>query len=131
MEDCIFCKILKGEIPTRKIYEDDLLMVIMNIAPATNGHLLVIPKKHQTNIFDVEEEFITDAFKVIRENIYPLLKERLNSEGLTIAENNELGQDIRHFHFHLIPRYKDDNADMKYNEDLLLDIEEIFNKLTK
>lgn len=131
MENCIFCKILNGEIPTRKIYENDILMVIMNIAPATNGHLLVIPKKHQTNINDIDNDFITEAFKVIRDNIYPLLKDKLNCKGLTIAENNELGQDIPHFHFHLIPRYENDNAEMEYNKDLLNDIDEIFNKINE
>ena len=129
MKDCIFCKIIKGEIPSKTIYEDKKIQIIMNINPNTNGHLLVIPKEHMENIFDTKEEIITHSIKVIKEKIYPLLKERLNCEGLTLAQNNELGQEIKHYHIHLIPRYKDDNADFQYNKDMLKDLDEIYNKL--
>ena len=131
MEDCIFCKILKGEIPSRKIYEDETIEIIMNINPNTNGHLLVIPKEHMENLFDTQNEVITHCLDVVRENIYPMLKEKLNCEGLTLAQNNGLGQEIKHYHIHLIPRYKDDNADFQYNKDQLKDLDEIFEKLTK
>ena len=131
MEDCIFCKILKGEIPSRKIYEDETIEIIMNINPNTNGHLLVIPKEHMENLFDTSNEVITHCLDVVRENIYPMLKEKLNCEGLTLAQNNELGQEIKHYHIHLIPRYKDDNADFQYNKEQLVELDEIFNKLTK
>ena len=75
MEDCIFCKIIKGELPSRTIYEDDLIKIIMNINPATNGHLLVLPKEHMVNINDTTNEIINHSMNIIRENIYPLLKE--------------------------------------------------------
>ena len=129
MEDCIFCKIINGELPSKTVYEDDLIKVIMNINPNTNGHLLVLPKEHFVNINDITDEIITHSLKVIRENLYPLLKEKLNCEGLTIAENNELGQEIKHFHLHLIPRYPDDNADFQYDESKLIDLDEVFEKL--
>lgn len=129
MNDCIFCKIVKGEIPSRTVYEDDKIKIIMNINPATNGHLLVIPKEHMINIFDTSDEIIIHSIKLIREKIYPLLKEKLNCEGLTIAQNNELGQEIKHYHIHLIPRYPEDNADFNYDKTKLNDLEEIFNKL--
>ena len=131
MEDCIFCKIIKGEIPSRKIYEDELIEIIMNINPNTNGHLLVLPKKHMTNLLDTSNELITHCLDIVRETIYPLLKERLNCEGLTLAQNNELGQEIKHYHLHLIPRYKDDNADFQYNKEQLIELDEVFDKLTK
>lgn len=131
MNDCIFCKIIKGELPSKTIYEDDLIKVIMNINPATNGHLLVLPKEHYINIMDIKEEIINHSFKVIRDKLYPQLKEKLNCEGLTIANNNELGQEIKHFHIHLIPRYQNDNADFQYNKDNITDLDEIFAKLTK
>ena len=131
MEDCIFCKILKGEIPSRKVYEDETIEIIMNINPNTNGHLLVIPKEHVVNLLDTPNELITHCLDVVRETIYPLLKEKLNCEGLTLAQNNELGQEIKHYHLHLIPRYTDDNADFQYNKDQLKDLDEIFNNLTK
>ena len=129
MNDCIFCKIINGELPSKTVYEDDLIKVIMNINPNTNGHLLVLPKEHFVNINDITDEIITHSLKVIRENLYPLLKEKLNCEGLTIAENNELGQEIKHFHLHLIPRYPDDNADFQYDESKLIDLDEVFEKL--
>lgn len=131
MNDCIFCKIINGELPSKTVYEDDLIKVIMNINPNTNGHLLVLPKKHYTNIMDIPDEVVTHSLKVIREALFPLLKERLNCEGLTLAENNELGQEIKHFHIHLIPRYPDDGADFNYDESKLTDLDQVFEKLTK
>lgn len=128
MKDCLFCKIIEGSVPSRTVYEDELIKVIMNINPATNGHLLVIPKEHMENIMDTKEEVITHSIKIIKEKLYPQLKEKLNCEGLTLAQNNELGQEIKHYHIHLIPRYPNDNADFQYdNEKDDLDI--VFDKL--
>ena len=129
MEDCIFCKIIKGELPSRTIYEDDLIKIIMNINPATNGHLLVLPKEHMVNINDTTNEVIIHSMNIIREKIYPLLKEKLNCKGLTISQNNELGQEIKHYHIHLTPRYDNDLLEFNYNKDMLSDLDEIFNKL--
>ena len=129
MKDCLFCKIINETLPSSTVYEDDLIKIIMNINPNTNGHLLIIPKKHYVNIMDIDEEIITHSLKITREKIYPLLKEKLNCEGLTIAENNDLGQEIRHFHIHLIPRYQNDGADISYKKENLDDIGEIFEKL--
>ena len=131
MNDCIFCKIIKGELPSKTIYEDDLIKVIMNINPSTDGHLLVLPKEHYINITDIDEEVINHSFKVIRDTLYPLLKEKLNCLGLTLAENNELGQEIKHFHIHLTPRYEDDGVDFKYDQSKLSDLDLVFEKLTK
>ena len=129
MDNCIFCKIINNEIPSSTIYEDDLIRVIMNINPATNGHLLILPKEHTTNLMDTSNELINHSLDIVRNNIYPMLKEKLNCEGLTLAQNNELGQEIKHYHLHLIPRYKDDNADFQYDKTKVSDVEEIFNKL--
>lgn len=131
MEDCLFCKIMKGEIPTKTIYEDDIAKIFMDINPITNGHLLIVPKKHQENVLDIEEDFIVYALKITREKIFPLLKEKLNCDGLTITENNFYGQDIKHFHIHLIPRYKNDEYKGMSNEDLLEDADTIYKKLTE
>ena len=129
MKDCIFCKIIEGEIPSRTVYEDDIIKIIMNINPSTNGHLLVIPKKHMENTNDTEESVIIHSLQIIKKTIYPLLKERLHCEGLTIAQNNELGQEIKHYHIHLIPRYPEDNADFQYDESKTDDLDTIFSKL--
>ena len=95
MKECIFCKIVNGEIPSKKIYEDELIEVIMNINPISNGHLLVIPKEHIININEITDEIITHSLKIIRKDIYPKLKSKLNCEGLTLVQNNELGQEIK------------------------------------
>ena len=131
MEDCIFCKIIKGELPGKFIYEDDLIAIIMNINPATNGHLLVIPKKHYENIMDTPNEIITHSMDIVREKIYPFLKERLNCKGLTISQNNELGQEIKHFHIHLTPRYDNDLLEFTYNKDMLIPLDELYDTLNK
>lgn len=131
MNDCVFCKIIKGELPSKTLYEDDISKVIMSIDPATNGHLLVLPKTHQVNILDIDEKFISHSFKIIKEKLYPLLKEKLNCQGLTLLENNFLGQEIKHFHIHLIPRYENDNAEIKCNKEMISDLDTIYDKLTK
>ena len=131
MKDCIFCKIINKELPTRTLYEDEDIQVIMNTNPITDGHLLILPKKHYENIFDIKEEIIAHSIKVLREKLYPLIKEKLNCEGLTICENNFLGQEIKHFHIHVIPRYKDDNVDFSYNKDKITDLDKVFQQLTK
>ena len=131
MKECIFCKIINGELPSKTIYEDDLIKIIMNINPATNGHLLVLPKEHYVNLFDLHEKILNHSIKVIKEKIYKELKEKLNCEGMTLAQNNELGQEIKHYHIHIIPRYQNDNADFNYDKSKLDDLETIFNKLTK
>lgn len=131
MNDCIFCKIIKRELPSKTIYEDNLIKIIMNINPSTDGHLLVLPKEHYVNIMDIKDEIISHSFKIIRDTIYPQLKKKLNCQGLTIAENNELGQEIRHFHIHLTPRYPDDGADFEYDKSKLSDLDEVYTKLTK
>lgn len=130
MNDCIFCKIIKNELPSKTVYEDDLIKVIVNINPVTNGHLLVLPKEHYVDIFDIKEELIPHSFKVIKDTLYPLLKEKLNCKGLTLTENNLLGQEIHHFHIHVIPRYNsDDNIEFEINKDKLEDIDTIYKKI--
>lgn len=130
MNDCVFCKIIKGELPSKTLYEDDIAKVIMSIDPVTNGHLLVIPKQHQVNILDIDEKFLSHSFKIIRDTLYPMLKEKLNCEGLTLLENNFLGQEIKHFHIHLIPRYENDNANPVANTEILQDLDTVYSTLS-
>lgn len=129
LNECIFCKIIKGELPSYTVYEDDDIKVIMNINPTTNGHLLLLPKKHLETFLDVSQEFITHAFEVIQEKVYPLLKEKLNCDGLTFSQNNFYGQEIKHFHIHITPRYEGDLVDYQYNKEMLEDVEDVFFKL--
>ncbi len=129
MNDCIFCKIINKELPSYTIYEDDILKVFMNINPSTNGHLLLIPKKHLVTILDIDKDFLAHALDVIQTKIYPLLKEKLHCEGLTLSQNNFYGQEVKHFHLHLTPRYKDDMVDYQYNEEVLKNVEDVYKVL--
>ena len=127
--DCLFCKIIEGSIPSKTIYEDEIVKVFLDINPNTNGHCLVIPKKHVVTIDEVDEDLMGHILKVIKE-VHKLLKEKLNIEGLTIAQNNNLGQEVKHLHFHLIPRYSDDNWSLTFNQEMLKETSIIYEKIT-
>lgn len=131
MNDCIFCKIIQGEMPSYTVYEDDDLKVFMNINPSTNGHLLLIPKKHLTTLLDVDKEWMGHALEVIQTKLYPLLKEKLHCDGLTLSQNNFYGQEVKHFHIHLTPRYEHDLVDYQYNEEMLNEVEAVFHTLVE
>lgn len=109
MDNCIFCKIINNSIPSYTIYEDELFKVILDRFPSTLGHILILPKNHTANIFELEDEYASKLL-VLAKKISIALKESLNIEGLNLLQNNgELaGQTIFHFHMHLIPRYKND-----------------------
>ena len=128
MEDCLFCKIIEGEIPSKTIYEDEIVKVMMDINPISDGHLLVLPKKHNKDLLDLDDETALNIKKIIVEILIPKLKNKLNCEGVTICQNNGLGQEIKHFHVHLIPRYENDNINMNSKENIE-NLKEIYNKL--
>ena len=130
MDDCIFCKLVNNEIKSHTIYEDELVKVFLDANPETNGHMLIIPKKHYQNILDLDEKIIPHAVKIIKEKLYPLIKEKLHCDGMTIAQNNEYGQEVKHFHIHVVPRYENDQDYHSYNKDILISIEDIYSKLT-
>lgn len=128
--DCIFCKIIEGNIPSKTIYEDELVKVFLDINPNTNGHSLIIPKKHIVTVNELDKE-LTGHILHVEKKMYELLKEKLNIKGLTIIQNNELGQDVKHYHVHLIPRYENDNLNLNYEKNLIQDIDEIYNTIKK
>lgn len=128
--DCLFCKIIEGSIPSKTIYEDELVKVFLDINPNTNGHCLIIPKKHIVTVKEVDIILTTHILEV-EKKIYDLLKEKLNIKGLTIVQNNELGQDVKHYHVHLIPRYEDDNWKMNFNQESLKDTDEVYQEIMK
>ena len=129
MNECLFCKIIKGDIPSRTIYEDDMVKVFLDIAPSTNGDCLLIPKKHIVTIDEVDCELIVHMLDVIKK-VKKLLKEKLDCDGLTISQNNEYGQEIKHFHIHLTPRYLKDGYSISYNKDSSLSLDQVLDKLT-
>ena len=127
--NCIFCKINNKEIPSYTVYEDEFVRVMMDISPVTNGHMLIIPKNHYTNLTDIPIDVLVHIQSTAK-NMYKLLKEKLNIEGLTLCQNNDYGQEVKHYHLHLIPRYKNDNLRITSNRKKD-DIEYIYEKLTK
>ncbi len=110
--DCIFCKILEGEIPSYKIYEDDYVFAFLDITQGTKGHTLVIPKDHVKNVYDLTEEMAQNIFKVVPK-IARALKVAFNPIGINIVSNNEKPlQSVFHFHIHLVPRYENDGMEL-------------------
>ncbi|MCB9802594.1 HIT family protein [Candidatus Nomurabacteria bacterium] len=109
MEDCIFCKIVRGEIPAKKIYEDQDYLAFLNIAPNTKGHSLVIPKKHSDLFVDLSSEEV-GALNQVVQKVAKELTLVLETKSFNLGLNNgELsGQSINHVHWHIIPRYQGD-----------------------
>ena len=116
----IFCKIIKGEIPSKVIYEDEIVMVIMDVNPRSNGHLLVIPKKHYKDLFEIDMNVLNHIME-IGKKMGELLMEKLGCDGITLEENNGISQEVKHFHLHVIPKYEG-NDEMK-------DIDSVYIKL--
>lgn len=114
-DDCIFCKIAAGEIPSATIYEDESFRVILDIAPASKGHAIILPKKHGADIFELEEEDCTNIF-LVAAKVSKAMKEVLHCDGLNVLQNNgeAAGQTVFHFHMHLIPRYIGDKVSIAW-----------------
>lgn len=103
--NCIFCKIVKGEIPCYKVYEDDRVIVFLDLYPATDGHTLVVPKAHFANLFEAEEDSLAAA-ALASQRVARALQAALGPDGLTTMQLNgtAAGQTVFHYHVHLIPR---------------------------
>ena len=112
-DNCIFCKIANGEIPSRTIYEDEDFRVIMDMAPATKGHSLIMPKNHYKNIYEIADDTAAKVFPLAKK-MAALMTEKLGADGFNIVQNNNevAGQTVFHFHVHLIPRYNNDNQSL-------------------
>lgn len=108
-DNCIFCKLANGDIPTRTIYEDDTFCVFLDAAPAEKGHALIVPKDHYANLYELPEETAAKAF-CLAKKLAVHMKEKLGCDGLNVVQNNgeTAGQTVFHFHMHLIPRYQGD-----------------------
>ncbi|MBQ7234645.1 MAG: HIT family protein [Kiritimatiellae bacterium] len=104
--DCVFCAIAAGEIPSFKVYEDDAVLAYLDINPFTKGHTLVIPKKHSTGLLDTDDAVLAAVVARVRK-VAARLKEALPCDGFNILQNNgeAAGQTVKHLHFHIVPRY--------------------------
>lgn len=114
-EQCIFCKIIAGEIPSHTLYEDENYKIILDVGPATKGHALIMPKSHYADFYELPEEAAADVIKLAKKMMIQMTN-KLNCDGFNLVQNNgeAAGQTVNHFHMHLIPRYKNDGEILKY-----------------
>lgn len=126
---CIFCEIGKGNIPAKKVYEDEKYLAFLDLSQTTIGHTLVIPKKHSKNIFELDEDSL-DIMSAVKK-VALILKKTFNPIGINIVSNNERPlQSVEHFHIHLIPRYENDNFDIMFKDNSKsVDLDEIIGKI--
>lgn len=130
--NCIFCKIIGGEIPSNTIYEDDEFKVILDASPASKGHALILPKEHYADIYEIDEKTAGHAMQLAKK-LAKHMTDVLKCDGFNIVQNNHeiAGQTVFHFHMHLIPRYKEDNVGITWKPGELTDKdkEEILSKV--
>lgn len=121
-DNCIFCKIANGEIPSATLYEDEDFRVILDLGPATKGHALILPKNHFANLFEIPEDMDAKAF-ILAKKIAKKMKDVFGCDGVNIVQNNGVaaGQTVFHFHIHLIPRYEGDYAGVTWKPGTLTD----------
>ena len=117
MKECIFCKIINGEIPSKKIYEDNDLIVILDVNPLSNGHMLIIPKKHYTDFTELDNDTLLKINNIAKK-MKDLIYEKLNADGIKLVNNYGIEQVVKHYHLHIIPCYENINE--------LTDIESIY-----
>ena len=132
MDECLFCKIIRGEISSRKVYEDADCIAFLDINPANPGHVLVVPKAHSENIYDVTENELKKAIIVVKK-VAVDIKEKFNAQGINVMQNNGriAGQIVSHIHFHVIPRFENDSVIISYKRTHLTDnqLEEVQKRL--
>lgn len=119
--DCIFCKIIAGEIPAYKIYEDDMILAFLDINPVSPGHTLIIPKKHTLDIHSIDNEVLIKIMDKSRD-IANMLTTKMGAQGFTLLQNNGSVQEVKHYHLHVMP---------KYSRKKKLNIDEVYEILTK
>ena len=131
-ENCIFCKLANGEIPTATLYEDEDFRVILDASPASKGHALILPKEHYANLYELDDEVAAKVL-VLAKKMITKLTDLLGCDGYNIVQNNgeAAGQTVFHFHMHLIPRYKEDGVGITWTPGSLTDEvkEEILSKV--
>lgn len=119
MDNCIFCKIVKGDIPSYTIYEDEIVKVFLDINPLKEGHTLIIPKTHYKDLDDIDQNTLNHIMEVAKK-IKLRIEERLNPDGIRLLQNNGVLQEVKHYHLHLIPTYKETKG---------LSVQEVFDLL--
>ena len=116
-DNCIFCKIAAGDIPSATIYEDNDFRVILDIEPASKGHALILPKEHYANLYELSDDLAAKAL-IVAKKVITKMTGILGCDGYNVVQNNgeAAGQTVFHFHIHLIPRYKDDDVNIAWKQ---------------
>lgn len=116
-DNCIFCKIAAGDIPSATIYEDNDFRVILDIEPASKGHALILPKEHYANLYELSDELAAKAL-IVAKKVITKMTDILGCDGYNVVQNNgeAAGQTVFHFHIHLIPRYKEDDVNIGWKQ---------------
>ena len=116
-DNCIFCKLAAGDIPTNSLYEDDKFRVILDLAPATKGHALILPKDHFANLYEIPDETAGEVMRLAKK-MAVVMTEKLGCDGFNLLQNNgeAAGQTVFHFHMHLIPRYAEDGKILEWDK---------------
>ena len=119
MDDCIFCKIAKKEIPAEIIYEDDFVVAFPTIEPVSKGHTLIVPKTHFENVLDIEKSLLENLMGSTKDLASKIVKEN-NATGVNLlhAAGKDAQQSVFHFHLHIVPRYPSDNLDLWFRNKL-------------
>jgi histidine triad (HIT) family protein len=132
MDDCIFCKIVNGDVPCRKVFENERVLAFLSIEPVVVGHLLVIPKEHYENIFDVPEDVLCEVNGVCK-RMALLVREKLGASGVNVlnASGGDAQQTVFHLHYHIIPRNAGDGLDLRFHgrREVDEDLDEVYGKL--
>ena len=116
-ENCIFCKILAGEIPSTAVYEDDDFKAILDVNPAARGHVIILPKNHAANIYELPDENASKIM-VVAKKIATAIEKAYHCDGVNILQNNgeAAGQTVFHLHVHVIPRFKGDTVNIGWKQ---------------
>lgn len=129
MKDCIFCKIVNDDIPSMKVYEDNLCLAYLDINPDSDGHTLIIPKTHYKDIFDIPSETLSHIFEVAKK-LMKKLENSLNCDGFCLQQNNGDAQEVKHFHLHIKPYYKNKKSvEIIKHKEFINNIDDTFNKI--
>lgn len=115
-DDCIFCSIIEGDIPSHTVYEDEDTYAFLDVNPVSDGHLLVIPKQHAEQLTDLDPQTTEAVFRTVR-NVAAAVEDGLQPDGVNLLQNNgeAAGQEVDHVHVHIIPRYADDGFDFTFD----------------
>lgn len=128
--DCIFCKIIAGAIPSKTVYEDEDYKAILDVSPASQGHVIILPKNHAANIFELSDEDARGIMPVAKKIAAAQMKV-FGCDGVNVLQNNgeAAGQTVFHLHVHVIPRYKGDTVDIKWKQNPDMELDSIYDKL--